>query len=101
MSFHPLDVVVLNTDLPTQGLKRGDLGTIVDVYDAESVEVSRRRLGSHEGPRHAPGEQSVRSGTTIRWLFVPPGLHQTAAMPNTNWSRRRTHSDAPRLSCWR
>ena len=39
MSFHPLDVVVLNTDLPTQGLKRGDLGTIVDVYDAESVEV--------------------------------------------------------------
>ena len=39
MSFHRLDVVVLNTDLPTHGLKRGDFGTIVDVYDQEAVEV--------------------------------------------------------------
>lgn len=39
MSFHPLDVVVLNTDLPAQGLKRGDLGAIVDLYGADAIEV--------------------------------------------------------------
>jgi Domain of unknown function (DUF4926) len=39
VSFHRLDVVVLNTDVPTHGLKRGDLGTVVDVYDHETVEV--------------------------------------------------------------
>ena len=39
MSFHPLDVVVLNTDLPTQGLKRGDLGAVVDVYGPDAIEV--------------------------------------------------------------
>ncbi len=35
----PLDPVVLTKDLPRQGLKRGDLGAIVDVFEAESLEV--------------------------------------------------------------
>ena len=29
----------MNTDLPTYGLKRGDLGAVVDVYDASAIEV--------------------------------------------------------------
>ena len=39
MSFHPLDVVVLNTDLPAQGLKRGDLGAVVEVYGPDAIDV--------------------------------------------------------------
>ena len=39
MSFHPLDVVVLNTDLPAQGLKRGDVGAVVDIYGPDAIEV--------------------------------------------------------------
>ena len=39
VSFHTLDVVVLNTDLPAQGLKRGDLGAVVDVYSPDAIEV--------------------------------------------------------------
>jgi len=39
VSFHTLDVVVLNTDLPAQGLRRGDLGAVVDVYGPDAVEV--------------------------------------------------------------
>ncbi|MDQ3348936.1 MAG: DUF4926 domain-containing protein [Acidobacteriota bacterium] len=39
MSFHTLDVVVLNTDLPAQGLKRGDLGAVVDVHAPDAIEV--------------------------------------------------------------
>lgn len=39
MSFQPLDVVVLNTDLPAQGLKTGDLGAVVEVYAPDAIEV--------------------------------------------------------------
>jgi hypothetical protein len=39
VSFHPLDVVVLKTDLPAHGLKRGDLGAVVDVYGPDAIEV--------------------------------------------------------------
>lgn len=39
MTLHTLDVVVLNEDLPAHGLQRGDLGTVVDVYSPEAVEV--------------------------------------------------------------
>jgi len=34
-----LDVVVLNEDLPLHGLKKGDLGTVVDIYAPDSIEV--------------------------------------------------------------
>jgi hypothetical protein len=39
VGFHPLDVVVLNTDLPAQGLKRGDLGAVVDLHGPDAIEV--------------------------------------------------------------
>jgi len=39
MTLRTLDVVVLNDDLPTHGLKRGDLGTVVEVYSPTAVEV--------------------------------------------------------------
>ena len=39
MKFHPLDVVVLQADIPSHRLKRGDLGAVVDVYDPDGLEV--------------------------------------------------------------
>ena len=39
MTLHNLDVVVLNNDQPAYGLKRGDLGTIVEVYAPDVIEV--------------------------------------------------------------
>ena len=39
MKFQPLDVVVLLTDQPAQGLKRGDLGAIVDIYAPDAIDV--------------------------------------------------------------
>ncbi len=39
MMFHTLDVVVLNTDLPNHGLRRGDLGTVVEIYKPTGLEV--------------------------------------------------------------
>jgi hypothetical protein len=37
--FNVLDTVVLDRDLPEHGLRRGDLGAVVDVYAPDGLEV--------------------------------------------------------------
>jgi Domain of unknown function (DUF4926) len=39
MALRNLDVVVLTEDVPSHGLKRGDLGTVVEVYAPDAIEV--------------------------------------------------------------
>jgi len=39
VKFHLLDVVVLDADLPVHGLRRGDLGAVVDVHDPDGLEI--------------------------------------------------------------
>ena len=39
MRFRELDIVVLEKDLPAHGLKRGDLGAVVELYEPDGVEV--------------------------------------------------------------
>ena len=39
MTVHPLDVVVLTHDLPAHGLRRGDLGAVVEIYEADAIGV--------------------------------------------------------------
>jgi hypothetical protein len=39
MKINLLDPVVLNEDLPANGLKRGDIGAIVEVYSPDDFEV--------------------------------------------------------------
>ncbi len=39
MKFRRLDVVVLERDLPAYGLKKGDLGAVVEMYDPDGLEV--------------------------------------------------------------
>ena len=39
MTLRPLDVVVLRHDVPTHGLRQGDLGAVVEVYSADAIEV--------------------------------------------------------------
>jgi hypothetical protein len=37
--FNMLDTVVLDRDIPEHGLRRGDLGAVVDVHDPDGLEV--------------------------------------------------------------
>ena len=37
--FNMLDTVVLDRDIPEHGLRRGDLGAVVDVHDPGGLEV--------------------------------------------------------------
>jgi len=39
VTVHPLDVVVLTHDVPAHGLRRGDLGAVVEIYGANSIAV--------------------------------------------------------------
>ena len=39
MKFAKLDVVVLEKDLPALGLKKGDLGAVVELYVPDGLEV--------------------------------------------------------------
>jgi hypothetical protein len=39
VGYRELDTVVLNRDLPEQGLRRGDLGAVVQAYGADAIEV--------------------------------------------------------------
>jgi hypothetical protein len=39
MRYSPLDTVVLDKDLPEEGLRRGDLGAVVHVYEPDGLEV--------------------------------------------------------------
>ncbi len=39
MIHKPLDTVVLTRDLPEHGLRKGDLGAVVETYDQDGIEV--------------------------------------------------------------
>ena len=39
MDYKALDTVVLTRDIPEHGLRRGDLGTIVETYDDSGFDV--------------------------------------------------------------
>ena len=39
MKYKTLDTVVLDRDIPAHGLRKGDLGAIVQVYEPEGLEV--------------------------------------------------------------
>ena len=44
MRYEELDNVVLNRDLPEHGLRKGDLGAVVMVYEPDGIEVEFVRV---------------------------------------------------------
>jgi hypothetical protein len=49
MEYSSLDTVVLNRDLPEHGLKLGDLGAIVQIYEPDGLEVEFVTASGHTG----------------------------------------------------
>ena len=39
MTYHILDTVVLTRDLDAEGLRKGDLGAVVEIYPPDGLEV--------------------------------------------------------------
>ena len=47
MTLEPLDVVVLNTDVVEHGLRRGDVGAVVNVQGVDAVDVEFVTASGH------------------------------------------------------
>jgi len=60
MPFKILDTVVVTTDLPSHGLKRGDVGAVVQVYSAEAVEVEFVTASGHTQAVVTLGTHQIR-----------------------------------------
>jgi hypothetical protein len=39
MTYRVLDTIVLDRDLPEHGLRKGDLGSVVEIYEPDGLEV--------------------------------------------------------------
>ena len=39
MRYRALDTIVLNRDIPERGLRKGDLGAVIEVYEPDGLEV--------------------------------------------------------------
>lgn len=76
-----LDVVTLLEDLPELGLYRGQVGTVVDEYDAEFVEVEFSDLQGRTYALEAlrKSQLMILHHSPIaetRWLKTQPSLQQ-------------------------
>jgi hypothetical protein len=65
-----LDTVVLTTDLPEHGLRAGDLGAIVELYDGENVEVEFVRASGETKALVTLNASDVRSVAANDMLAV-------------------------------
>lgn len=49
MRYSVLDTIVLTRDLPGEGLRAGDLGAVVEVYEPDGLEVEFVTASGHTG----------------------------------------------------
>jgi hypothetical protein len=47
MSFKEFDTVVMKADMPSRGLKSGDVGAVIQVYSADAIEVEFVAASGH------------------------------------------------------
>lgn len=90
MQIEQLDPIVLNEDLPVHGLKRGDIGAVVEIYspgeiEGEFVTASGRtqalvslHIGQVRpvGPQDIPAVRSLDAALLIRSSFHRPDLSE-------------------------
>ncbi|MEA2236628.1 MAG: hypothetical protein QOC81_1352 [Thermoanaerobaculia bacterium] len=60
MNYSSLETVVLDRDLPDHGLKSGDLGTVVEVYEPDGIEVEFVTASGRTGALLTLGVTDVR-----------------------------------------
>jgi hypothetical protein len=61
MKFKTLDTVVLNRDLPEFGLKKEDLGAVVQIYEPDGLEVEFVTASGRTEALVTLSEEDVRS----------------------------------------
>ena len=72
MTYSVLDTVVLDRDLPEHGLKRGDLGAIVEIYGPSAFEVEFVTASGRTGALLTLTEADVRQVADADLVAVRP-----------------------------
>ena len=72
MSFRPLDVVVLETDVPDHGLLRGDLGAVVELCEPNGLEVEFVTASGRTKALISVAESDVRAVSDDDLVAVRP-----------------------------
>ena len=60
MTYKLLEVVVLDRDLPDHGLRKDDLGTVVELYAPDQVEVEFVNAAGHTEALATLGTDAIR-----------------------------------------
>lgn len=77
MTFKILECVVLDRDLPEHSLCKGDLGTIVEIYEPDGVEVEFVTASGHTRAVLTVAVRDVRKVSASDILAVR-SLHSSA-----------------------
>jgi hypothetical protein len=72
MTYSVLDTVVLDRDLPEHGLKRGDLGAIVEIYEPDGFEVEFVTASGRTGALLTLTRSDVRQVADADLIAVRP-----------------------------
>ncbi len=72
MKYKTLDIVVLDRELPELGLRRGDLGTVVHVYEPDGVEVEFVTASGRTEALATLGVRDVRAVVDTDLIAVRP-----------------------------
>jgi hypothetical protein len=76
MSFKEFDTVVMKADMPSHGLKIGDVGAVVQVYSAPVPGTMAHC--EPDLPAYATAAvSSVTGPLAVRWTMTPPSLCAT------------------------
>ena len=70
MTFKLLDIVVLTKDIPEHKLKKGDIGTIVEIYDTDHFEIEFIRADGTTQALLVLDSASIRPTTSKEMLAV-------------------------------
>lgn len=78
MKFKILDTVVLKRDLPERGLRKGDLGAIVEVYEPDGLEVEFVTASGRTEALLTLRERDVRAVADTDMVSVRPFKKRSA-----------------------
>lgn len=78
MRFKPLEIVVLDRDLPDHGLRRGDLGAVVEIYDPDGLEVEFVTASGRTGALLTLKESDLRPVAESDLVAVRPFRRKSA-----------------------
>ena len=78
MTFRELEIVVLERDIPERGLRKGDLGAVVELYDPDGLEVEPGQApGRGRGPGREPDLKGSFNTAQLHWQVVSPKHRKT------------------------